>query len=359
MSPRYFPQYWHQSRPFAKGLYSAMAGAAQTGGVKAASSVLFSSIHAAAVKAGLSPQAMMRDGLLAREAMGAQTLAQWELDGATVWDYAPSLVEALRLSDPGDLRLDDLLPYIDKGVYFHFGPQADWLLDEQAPVEGIVALAPAEGHWRVMLVGRSALPWTARTPSCFQMLKFRLSDMGSLPFSEAVDAAVRLDVEDIEQAIEVMAGAPEELGGPEAGHALKERQVRHAPLYTEVLRLLGGAIAYVQAYPDDVQTNWQDGTPEKWILKSQAPGKEGPRAQSKLHAMGYWRVRRIGDQFEAADQAARHSGARIAHWRRGHWRNQAHGPHMSLRKLIWIRPVRVLGTAASEGSDSEESASRH
>ena len=30
-----------------------------------------------------------------------------------------------------------------------------------------------------------------------------------------------------------------------------------------------------------------------------------------------------------------------AHWRRGHFRNQAHGQSLSLRKLIWVKPVLV------------------
>lgn len=32
---------------------------------------------------------------------------------------------------------------------------------------------------------------------------------------------------------------------------------------------------------------------------------------------------------------------KICHWRRGHWRNQAHGPRMSLRKPMRIAPVLV------------------
>ena len=39
------------------------------------------------------------------------------------------------------------------------------------------------------------------------------------------------------------------------------------------------------------------------------------------------------------------------HWRRGHWRNEAFGPARSLRKLIWVMPVRV-GSRSAEDDDT-------
>lgn len=43
----------------------------------------------------------------------------------------------------------------------------------------------------------------------------------------------------------------------------------------------------------------------------------------------------------AGDSAA--NSARASYWRRGHYRRQPHGPQNSLRKLIFIAPVRVMG----------------
>ncbi len=42
-----------------------------------------------------------------------------------------------------------------------------------------------------------------------------------------------------------------------------------------------------------------------------------------------------------------------AHWRRGHYRMQAHGPHMSLRKLIFLRPMLVNAEQAGAPMASE------
>jgi hypothetical protein len=40
-----------------------------------------------------------------------------------------------------------------------------------------------------------------------------------------------------------------------------------------------------------------------------------------------------------------------AHWRRGHYRMQAHGPHHSLRKLILLRPMLVNAEEAARSDD--------
>ena len=110
------------------------------------------------------------------------------------------------------------------------------------------------------------------------------------------------------------------------------------------LQLLGNALAYVSAYPEDVREQWQPGTPEAIVIKAGRAGKEGVNAASRLFSMGFRRVRRVGEDFEVADEArGGGGGAKSPHWRTGHWRHQAHGPQMSLRKLIWIRPMRILG----------------
>ena len=70
------------------------------------------------------------------------------------------------------------------------------------------------------------------------------------------------------------------------------------------------------------------------------------RARSQLAALGYVPVLLCGQQVEEQRQRIGAStspgaGHPVTHWRRGHWRNQAHGPGRSLRKLIWVMPMRV------------------
>jgi hypothetical protein len=106
------------------------------------------------------------------------------------------------------------------------------------------------------------------------------------------------------------------------------------------------ALRYVSAYPDDTSTAWHEETPPR--LKRKAllgKAKEQKRARSKLEALGYVPVHICGQQL--ASKIDTHvnpaTGLRhvTTHWRRGHWHNQAFGPGRSLRRLIWVMPVRV------------------
>ena len=77
------------------------------------------------------------------------------------------------------------------------------------------------------------------------------------------------------------------------------------------------------------------------------------RARSRLAALGYVPVLLCGQQVEKQRQrvgasASPGAGHPVTHWRRGHWRNQAHGPGRSLRKLIWLMPMLVGNNQSDE-----------
>jgi hypothetical protein len=63
------------------------------------------------------------------------------------------------------------------------------------------------------------------------------------------------------------------------------------------------------------------------------------------------------DGLRIEDISPRLAGERLAtclrhvatHWRRGHWRRQAFGPARSLRKLIWVMPVKVGSRDTADG----------
>lgn len=66
------------------------------------------------------------------------------------------------------------------------------------------------------------------------------------------------------------------------------------------------------------------------------------RAQSKLHGLGYTKIHICGVRPADGNTSSTmgHAG-RNAHWRRGHWRHQAHGRGRDLRRLQWIKPTLV------------------
>jgi hypothetical protein len=282
--------------------------------------------------------------LMEQEGLLAQIQSQWFMRGARILDFTPSLVEALRHSDAGDMRLSDLVGDSEMAFYLHFGPQQDLLLADGQPLEGLMVVhMPERGFVRMLMMGRRTGSWPESGAGETQMLRFRLEDMKDLPFDEAVEAAVELDITDIRTGrakLEAMGAKP-----TLDFQAMEDRQRKNAGTYREALRLAGNALAYLKAYPEDIIRAWQPGTPSSLQEKASRPGKEGPRAESKLRSMGFRPVEVVGLEFEEADARAAAGGPRSPHWRRGHWRHQAHGPQLSLRKLIWIRPVRVLGHA--------------
>jgi hypothetical protein len=74
------------------------------------------------------------------------------------------------------------------------------------------------------------------------------------------------------------------------------------------------------------------------------------KKNGKVVRRATWKPNFIGEHFRITYENPAPTGTHRsphAHWRRGHWRNQWHGPHLLLIKRIWIRPVFVgLGAAA-------------
>lgn len=60
-----------------------------------------------------------------------------------------------------------------------------------------------------------------------------------------------------------------------------------------------------------------------------------------------WSPNIIGGNFQVAAETANRPGRTPRlHWRRGHYRNQPHGPGFTQRKIVWIEPILVSAEAA-------------
>lgn len=346
---RYFPQYYRASRAFARDLPAKLQEVASRDGLAASEHYLVDAVGKDAMRTGASVADLMEGTALSQEMAAAQTYAQFMLDGAFVYDVAPKLGQALHASDTDELCISQLhLPA--HSFYLHFG-RSDIRLNDAWPLEGLFVL-PSPRSWRLILCARrTAGPgsWFNRPgethllripPECFNM-----------PFPEAVASALKIDAQDIEMARARISRHPQEgllppsLKGV-ADTALELNELNQTAL-RDALVWAGNALAYLTAYPEDARRDWQPGSPASMVEKANRPGKEGERAASKMTSMGFWNATVVGAAFDLASGDAAGSSV-SAHWRRGHWRHQAHGPAMSLRKLVWIRPMRVLGGAVAE-----------
>ena len=80
----------------------------------------------------------------------------------------------------------------------------------------------------------------------------------------------------------------------------------------------------------------------------ETPTKNGPpatagKASRKLAAPNW--VGRTYRSARSESAGGTHASPHV-HWRRGHWRHQAHGPKLSLRKDLWIEPMIIGATEA-------------
>ncbi|HEV2247281.1 MAG TPA: hypothetical protein VGW37_11570 [Terriglobia bacterium] len=79
------------------------------------------------------------------------------------------------------------------------------------------------------------------------------------------------------------------------------------------------------------------------------------KKNGKVVRRATWKPNFIGEHFRITYENPAPIGTHRsphAHWRRGHWRNQRHGPQLLLIKRIWIRPVFVgLGAAVPKAKN--------
>lgn len=284
--------------------------------------------------AGFRPKELVAlPHLLSQETQGLLAFGEWVLAGKPVVDVSPELSAAFARSDCADMRLEDALP-LESCAYYHFRLNpVDGVRYSQGRVEfegAYVMYSPAHAI-RVVVCGRKLCSlavcdqWEERYD-----LRIPRSLFG-LGADHAIEEALHLDLADIGRALALT----------DAAAVLGERMKRDHEAYRFAVRMVLNALAYRRHVQEVLPSQWPSQAPEGLIRKAvDGSPRERERAISKLWHLGFVPVQSLGMQFgEALDGQERSSP--VSHWRRGHWRNQPHGPQMSLRKLIWVTPVRV------------------
>lgn len=299
--------------------------------------------------------------------------------GRQIMDFPPALTEMLAKTNVDDMPLESIqLPYASQ--YLYFGPQPllqlapGWSLDgayvEQRGNAGdlrfTVTAVPTNhelseqwylvpepqytqdfvGHYRSMDLGTAV----------DMVLSDRLADLRARQAKAGGDITTTLQTQLAERGAPAVPAGVSVVDVSSHMSALRETEAteRH-PIYKEALRLAVNALCYMTAYPDDIEAVWPEGTPDSLSQKALAgKPKERQRARSKLAALGYVPVHLCGQRIVEQREAAKlRTGEKhvSAHWRRGHWRNQVHGPGRSLRKLIWVMPS-LIGAGKDGAPDT-------
>lgn len=295
--------------------------------------------------------------------------------GRQIIDFPPALTEMLANTDVENIPMKAVkLPFAAQ--YIYFGPQENlemepgWLVDgayvesrgEEGDIRFTVTTVPTDHSlsslWYIY-------PETHYSQDFIET--YREADL-----SHAIDGVLKENIKelktrqlksggDITEMIRTQAlleekplNIPEGLtvidSSPTNAGIRMEKALRQHPLYRAALRLVVNGLCYITAYPDDITLAWPSGTPRGLREKTESPdSKIATRAKSKLASMGYTPIhicgKRIIEQREAAGVSiSQHHVS--SHWRRGHWRNQAHGARFSLRKLIWVMPTLIAADRA-------------
>ncbi|MEO3690052.1 hypothetical protein [Roseateles paludis] len=297
-------------------------------------------------------------------------------NGRQVFDIPQQLSDMFRNTDVDDITAEHIrVPY--PGIYLHFGPQSHLAADPAWTPEGAyiqeinapdgdralqfcIVSAPTDlDRYREFDVNIEPVYVQALGP---QHMKMALGEAVELVLAEKMQA-LRKQVSDepmanLDEATHKLAAnngvrlvstqgsrAAAELAGLEPMHRA----------YLEMLKLIVNSLAYLTAYPKDVETVWPKNTSAHLLrdLAKTDNRNEQRRIQSRLAALGFTPVHLCGRKLAAElDQRAAASGAAgtvAAHWRRGHWRRQPHGPQNMQRKLVWLMP-----TLVNSGKSTEE-----
>jgi hypothetical protein len=297
-------------------------------------------------------------------------------NGRQIFDLPPQLCEMFRETDVDDIAAEHIkVPY--PGVYLHFGPQPDLALNADWTPEGayVHEIRGDASEDRVLQFCVVSAPTDLERYREFDVHiePVYVQSLGpqhmKMALGEAVDMVLaekmkQLRKEVMEEPMAKPDKAAQELAA-EHGIQLVSAQAARAqgeldglePMhrtYLEMLKLIVNSLAYLTAYPKDVETTWPRNTPAHLLkdLSRTENRNEQRRIQSKLAALGFTPVHICGRKLAAElDRQAAASGDRhpAAHWRRGHWRRQPHGPQNTLRKLVWLMP-----TLVNPGKSAEE-----
>lgn len=285
--------------------------------------------------------------VFSQEVQGGLAWADWALRGKHIFCVQEALAHAFEHSDCSEMHIADVLPEGAETFYIHFEGklQQPIPLADNTFFEGAYVLHHPNVSVRIVLCGRtpgaklSLNHWRER-------YDLRIpSKYLNIPADAAIDGALQEDLADLQTARERVA-ATEPASQLQAVDLVTERMAQGHEAYRSALRLILNALAYLKTYGDDSRLAWPVAAPERLVTHATSgTPKEVARGLSKLWALGFVPITYVGDQF-VQTQGIDH-GRTLArmHWRRGHWRNQPHGPALSLRKLIWLRPA-IIGKVA-------------
>lgn len=116
------------------------------------------------------------------------------------------------------------------------------------------------------------------------------------------------------------------------------------------LNIIINALCFISFRPEDISEEW-DRDPPAWVVEALADARDTRSARDRrfnanrlIVTNDYTRILVCGKRLFSGGESVSAGGAGTAaraHWRRGHWRRQRHGPGRLQVVVRWIRPTLV------------------
>lgn len=278
-------------------------------------------------------------------------IGQYELQGRQIFQLSDGLLEMLQNTTHGDCTLADLhLPY--HAQYIHLGLQESMsapydatenlVLTHEFVTGAFVATAqydmPGEMQGNRIKFGLTTATALGRVNEAPTHYFDVLPSEAQLPVEQAIDAAMKRRIGSLRKALNV-------------DEKLKESWFEGfvedtANLIKKAMPMIMNTLFYMESMREEAKLALGNGTPDSLRAKWTASAGTGKRhkIESALFKEGHTVVKILGADIPTSAEVLGSSGsdgARRAHWRQGHFRQQACGPQMSIRKRILIKPVLV------------------
>jgi hypothetical protein len=288
--------------------------------------------------------------------MGAFT---HRMNGGAIYVLPDGLVEEFDNTDCGEVHIGDIqLPF--PNVYLKFTPPNRPLLGDRAPVDGCYAVWQQD---ELLLVLTSSMPAVdyerSLSITCTDpMFSIHMPATNrDLPINEAVELGIQEflntnapPTEDFSQDVTFPDGTVTHVA--DIRRKSRERRIEvfrsQEPAFRECLNIIINAACYISFKPEDITDEWEGEPPGDLLAAANLPGKnitgkmKQMEAQRQIDNGDFTRIKLCGKAlFPEEPGMPSHGKSPRAHWRRGHWRRQRHGPGLILIALRWIRPTLV------------------
>ena len=305
------------------------------------------------------------------EGSTAVQFARFAASGRNTFVLTPTLVEMLQRTDMAGVRLSDLiLPF--NSFYLGFAGAYDGALPGPPnQIDGAYVERVSGDHLTIFLTSRrldapadTSAGWPSNRDRYFAV---HLVDQGgdtSLldAFTTAVTKELQSDpaYEALREVIDdpsldLPLGMEARLNPEPASQEIHALFASGVPSAAAAVALIGNALCYLSASPEVSTPDLPADAP---LVQARAAmtgtGTIQQRARAELLEQGISVIHWLGPNQAARSPSKStrgESGVKTAaHWRRGHWRRQAHGLGGLERRLIWIAPM-IVGVGAPVGRD--------